>query len=670
MIPGLILVDLQLDFLQHEALSATSPGLVARAEKLLSACRARNIPVFHVWTRVRRDGSDRMPHWKRDNTWLCVEDTPGQFPPTALKPANDEPVFTKQYYNAFSNPNLEQAIRNRGVNTLIVAGVHLHGCVRATVFDAYERGFEILIADDAVGSYQPVHAEISRMYMAGRVAEFRDIDTIAALLNQHEPHSPPAVKPVPVANINGVWKSAGDQPLHVRYSPSSHDNVIATIPLADLSDIQEACSSAGEQARKWKTLPNTNRISVLKSWAEILSSREDKLASLLADEIGKPVNDGHAEIQRAVALLQASAELSGEQQVHYIDKDGTVHARLCPRGVIGLITPWNNPIAIPVGKLAPALAYGNTVVWKPAIEAPGTAMAVMESFHAAGGMPGTINLVCGQAGAARAIIGHTAISAVSLTGSLETGRTVSALCCHYGKELQAELGGNNAAIVLKDCDLKAHAYNMALSAFSFSGQRCTAIRRFIVEKSIYQEFRTEFISAVQKLKIGDPHDMNTNIGPLVSDAHWHSVSSAIEQARREGAEVYCGGKTPDNLQQGYWMTPTVIGNISIESGIVQNETFGPVAVIMPAEDLEQAIQIANSVRHGLVAALYSDNKAHQRRFAEAIEAGILNFAPGPVDIHPLAPFGGWKASGLGPPEHGLWDRQFYCKPQAVYGIQE
>jgi alpha-ketoglutaric semialdehyde dehydrogenase len=668
--PALVLIDLQHDFLQHADLAPVSSCLIAQTEKLLSACRTAHIPVFHVWTRVRRDGNDRMPHWQRDDTWLCVEGSEGQLPPAALSPAGHETVFTKQFYSAFSSPGFGSALEESDIDTLIVAGVHLHGCVRATVLDAYARGLEIIIAEDAVGSYQPVHAEITRQYMNKRVAQFRHVDAIISELIPKLQQTASTTKPIAVGCIGGRWLAARNHDLHVRHDPSNLDHVMAVIPKADASEVQQACSSAVEKAQQWQTLPPAERAAVLRSWAATLSGQEHELGTLLADEIGKPIADGLAEIQRAIALINTSIEHLGELRDKQVNIEGNVVARLRPRGVIALITPWNNPIAIPVGKLAPALAYGNTVVWKPAIEAPATAMAIMDAYHNAGGMPGSVNMVFGDADTARGIISHPGISTVSLTGSVETGQATTALCCHYGKELQAELGGNNAAIVLRDCNIRAHAHDMALSAFSFAGQRCTAIRRFIVEKSVLDSFVHEFSSAVQNLSIGDPHDKKTVIGPLISASHREAVLTTIKQAIDDGAQLLCGAEIPDGLEHGCWLTPAVIGGATTDSHIAREETFGPVAAILPAEDLHDAIRIANSVKHGLVATLYSNDRDNRQMFSEHIEAGILNFEPGPVTIHPRAPFGGWKASGTGPPEHGIWDQQFYCRPQAVYGLDD
>jgi alpha-ketoglutaric semialdehyde dehydrogenase len=324
----------------------------------------------------------------------------------------------------------------------------------------------------------------------------------------------------------------------------------------------------------WNNSSREHRIALLKAWAGELSDCKQEIARLLALEIGKPVRDGCAELDRSISLIQAAAELMNKDEMELVDKKGPVHYRYCPQGVVGLITPWNNPVAIPVGKIAPALTLGNTVVWKPAVEAPQTAKAVVDTFYKAGAAPGILNLVFGEAGTARQIIKHSAINAVSFTGSIGAGKSIAAICSRYGKALQAELGGNNAAIVLSDCDISALVNDMAISAYSFAGQRCTAIQRFIVEAKIMDVFTEKFVNAVRQLRIGDPADPATEIGPLVSESHRQAMIRLLQHAVNEGAQVYCGGDLQDMPQQGCWFAPAVIGNVKPGALIAREEISG------------------------------------------------------------------------------------------------
>jgi acyl-CoA reductase-like NAD-dependent aldehyde dehydrogenase len=220
--------------------------------------------------------------------------------------------------------------------------------------------------------------------------------------------------------------------------------------------------------------------------------------------------------------------------------------------------------------------------------------------------------------------------------------------------------------VLPGTHLDAAMEALAKSAFSYSGQRCTAIRRFIVEKSLYAEFERKLTEAVAALRVGPPEDAATDIGPLISRRHQARVRQAIVQALAGGARILIGGEVPEGKEQGCWLRPALLAGASADSSIVRDETFGPVAVIQQAQDLEDAIRIANCVPHGLVAGLVGGDAADEARFLASIQAGIIKLGPGALPVHPDAPFGGWKASGIGLPEHGYWDREFYARPQVVY----
>jgi acyl-CoA reductase-like NAD-dependent aldehyde dehydrogenase len=365
--------------------------------------------------------------------------------------------------------------------------------------------------------------------------------------------------------------------------------------------------------------------------------------------------------------VRSAIKLCGGSNGFSVDANRGVGIRFQPHGVVGLITPWNNPIAIPLGKIGAALALGNGIVWKPAIEAPRSAMAVINALQQAGLPDGTVNLVFGNAATARWVIDCSEVAAVSLTGAIVSGHSAIARCARLGKPLQAELGGNNAAIVLGDCETTSTARAVAHAAFSFAGQRCTALRRIIVERSISESFQQAFVEATESLRIGEPCDPTAEVGPLNSLTQRQNVQDALEQARSDKAQVLCGGIPPPGMEHGCWLTPAIVNNIHPAARLAQEETFGPVAVILPAADLDEALAIANEVEHGLVAALYSQDERSRRQFAETIQAGILKFSPEPLGVHPDAPCGGWKSSGIGPPEHGLGDRQFYSRPQATYG---
>jgi acyl-CoA reductase-like NAD-dependent aldehyde dehydrogenase len=332
-----------------------------------------------------------------------------------------------------------------------------------------------------------------------------------------------------------------------------------------------------------------------------------------------------------------------------------------------MITPWNNPVAIPVGKLGPALAFGNGVVWKAANRASCTSRLVVETLMQAGPARGLVNLLFGGAETARQLIRQSEVEGISLTGSCTTGREVAGLCAAFPKPLQAELGGNNAAIVMPDGDLKKAARELTIAAFSFSGQRCTATRRFLVHEAVRNRFEETLLSCIRSLRLGDPADPGTDVGPVISREKQSMLRDLVEETSAKGAKLLCGGKVPAEWDFGCWFEPTLFDARDSALRVVQEETFGPIAVLQTVRDLTEALQRLNGVDHGLAASLYSYDPEDQHRFLEEAKCGTLKLNQPTLGVGPEAAFGGWKGSGLGPPEHGIWDRDFYTRPQALYG---
>jgi acyl-CoA reductase-like NAD-dependent aldehyde dehydrogenase/nicotinamidase-related amidase len=668
---ALLIVDLQRDFLERAGLEPAPAFLVAEARHLLEACRARSVPIAHVHTLVHRNGSNRMPHWKRAQLWSCVEGTSGAEPPQELSPGCGERVFVKQHFSAFQAPGLHEHLTELGADTLILAGNYLHACVRASVLDAYERGYEAWVAEDAVGSTEPVHAEITRQYLETRAARFLSTGEILAAL------SPPAriaaAKPsgraVAAACIDGFWESGRGGREHLHWNPSRTSELLTRMPICGADLVHRAAQCARSSQRAWSATPGTERRQLLEAWVGALERRSGELVETLCLEIGKPRTDSEAELDRGLALIRTAAELPppARDETPTGKRSAAGRARLRPLGVVGIVTPWNNPLAIPAGKIAPALALGNAVVWKPAPQAALVSTLVMETILAAGFPGGLVNLVFGDASTGRQIACEPEVDALSITGSTRTGASAAALCAAHHKRLQAELGGNNAQIVLEDCDLEAEIQALAHSAYSFAGQRCTAIRRFIVQRSIARDFEQRFASAARSLAIGDPSDERTDIGPLISEVQRARTLASIGFALAMGARKLCGGGVPPGFEGGNWVEPTLLECVDERLSIAREETFGPLALLIPAGDLEDAIRITNAVPQGLVAGISTSNERARSVFLERAEAGVLKLDAGPLAVHPELPFGGWKSSGIGPPEHGIWDRDFYSRPQAIYG---
>jgi acyl-CoA reductase-like NAD-dependent aldehyde dehydrogenase len=330
---------------------------------------------------------------------------------------------------------------------------------------------------------------------------------------------------------------------------------------------------------------------------------------------------------------------------------------------VSLITPWNNPVYIPLGKLAPALAYGNAVVWKPAPAAGEISRELAGMFD---GLP--VAVVEGGREAAFAAMSEPEVDAVTITGSSAAGFSAQEVCARRRIPLQAELGGNNAAIVWPDADLAYAAREIADGAFAQAGQRCTANRRLIVHRDCRDELLELILSETEALPWGDPRDERTKVGPLVDAEERERVAQLVARAGDDVDLIVPHGTEPPAVEgfDGAWYPPTIALCDEPTSEIVQQESFGPVLVIQAAADWDQAMRLLNGVPQGLVAALFSSSPELAKRFLREARAGVLKLGRSTADAEVDVPFGGWKASGIGPPEHGDFDLDFYTRPQAVY----
>jgi acyl-CoA reductase-like NAD-dependent aldehyde dehydrogenase len=620
--PLALFVDLQNDYLSAPGLEPPSVEVVRHAARLLAGARDRGIRVVHVQTAVDPDGEDRMPHWKAAGVRKCVRGTPGHRPPVELNPRAGETIVSKTFFSAFSAPEIEAALA--GADTLLVAGVHLHGCVRSTVLDAYARGLAVWVAEDAVGSDDPLHAAVTRRYLDGRAARFAPVDEL-------------------LAKIAAGAASGSDAG---RYG----------------AEAARASAAARSAAAAWRAASAEERGRPLEALAERLEAEAPELARALARDVGKPVTLGEGEVRRTAELLRRAAAL----RLPGASPAGAGSSfRRVPLGVVAIVTPWNNPLAIPWGKIGPALALGNTVVWKPAPAATRLAESSLDAARDARLPEGVVTLVAGDRRAAAAVMSDPGVDAVSVSGSSVAGWAAQEICARRRIPLQAELGGNNAAIVWDGADLRRAASLLSHGAFAFAGQRCTANRRVIVQSGLFDRFLDHLSAATATLPWGDPFDPATRVGPLVSEEARDRVAAAVERASAAGARVL----VPHTLtpsRPGAWYPPTIVAGAPHESPIVQEESFGPVLVLETASEFGEALRLANGVRQGLVSALFSGPGPWRETFEAAARAGVLKWNASTADADADAPFGGWKASGLGPPEHGPGDVEFYSRLQAIY----
>jgi acyl-CoA reductase-like NAD-dependent aldehyde dehydrogenase/nicotinamidase-related amidase len=596
----------------------------AEATRLLEQCREAGIPVAHVHMSVDPDEDNRMAHWKESDRWTCAKGTGSAEAPCALRPLLGEAVFHKSVFSAVIGTELLDFLRDEAIDVLWIAGIHTHTCVRQSALDVYQMGFRTVLCVDALGSNEPALAAQSLLYLRERGISLR---RTAELFSMRQAH------------------------------------VEVTTALSDMVDSEMAGvmdSTASLSAR-------TVDIDCLRRIAAALVDCKESFATLITDESQKPISMARGEVQRSIDLLNTVADRVDEEDAVEVHSEGLV--RYLPRGVIALLTPWNNPLAIPVGQIAPALAYGNRVVWKPSPCGVRVARALAELIFKCGVAPHRVTLVEGGADVGLLVAEHPEVSAVTFTGSCGAGHILAARCHQMGRELQAELGGNNGVIAWGDSLSRGDVAKMiAHAAFGFSGQRCTAVRRLIIPKASLVVGLLHLQEAVAALPYGDPLDEATEVGPLCSAEQVHRLDELVERARPQMRSVVQPHVDTGALPLGgAYYPPTIVVCEDPLHEIVQEETFGPVLVIQPVADFDEALECLNGVRFGLTAGLVGGDGNCRAMFLEKAQAGILNLD----SIHAGAgldmPFGGWKASGLGPPQHGLSNRHFYTKSQAVYG---
>lgn len=637
---ALILVDMQQDFLCHPALSPDATSLVTAVAALVARARAAEWRVIHVRTLVSADGSDQMPHWRDTEKPRCVDGSPGAAPPALLAARTDEPIIVKRFYSGFETGVLSDVLAASGVDRVVLAGVHTHACVRATALDAYAKGFSVVVATDAIGSYDRDHARLTLDWLDGRAARCVVSDT---LFDTAAPH---------IARTPETW---------AHHDPCDWRVVLEEVVVSGAEEVEKQAERLAQNQRGLAAMPVSERAARLRVWRDHLRDREQQWIDLLVRDVAKPIVDARSEIAYGLGLVSQVVDSLIDQE------DGADRmVRYRPHGVVGLITPWNNPFAIAIGKIAPTLGFGNAALWKPALQASALSKALMDSL-ADSGLGAFVGLVTGDARTGQAVAASGQIGALSFTGSTAVGRALAQSCGARLMPLQAELGGNNAAIVMAGCDLAPVAQDLAQAMFSFSGQRCTAIRRLIVDRSIADAFRDALIAAIELLPIGHPALETTRIGPVISQQRQVELYQRVAAAQGAGARVLTGGTPVDGGNaHGCWVAPMLVDRLAADSPLITEEQFGPVVVLLDAEDLEHAIEQHNAVAHGLLGAIYTPVPDVSAQFLAHAEAGLLLVNQARPAFSAAGPFFGWKASGFGPPEHGRWNRDAFARTQAIY----
>ena len=459
---------------------------------------------------------------------------------------------------------------------------------------------------------------------------------------------------------------AGEE--YERRNPARPDEVVGRFSQSDEYDVEDAVVAAQTAQPGWAATPAPARGRFLAAAARALESRLEQVARDMTQEMGKPLREARGEVARGAAILDFYA---GEGQrplgeVYEQSASGNpIYTMRRPVGVTGLITPWNCPASIPLWKLAPALAYGNAVVLKLALDSPRTGLHIAECFAEAGLPPGVLNVLTGPGSTAgAALVRDERLEAISFTGSVEVGNAIRDSVTSRGTRVQLELGGQNPLIVAADARLDAAVDAAYAGAFWSAGQKCTATRRIYVQDGVYDAFRERFLARIASGHVGDPADPATEVGPLVNERQLDEVLAAIERGKHEGGSVIAGGERLD--REGYFVAPTVFEDVADESFLSCEEVFGPVTTLYRYSDLDDALHRANAVRFGLAASLYTQNVANVQRFVSELRAGILHVNSQTAGAEAYVPFGGTKASGFGPHEQGRAALEFYTDVVTVY----
>ena len=472
--------------------------------------------------------------------------------------------------------------------------------------------------------------------------------------------------------IGGEWVASASGQTSEDRNPARPGEIVGRFQASDRADVDRAMDAAQGASDAWRKTSPIARGNILYKASQLVERRADEIAEALTREEGKTLKEAKGETLRAASILRFFAGETYQpvgDRLPSANPETFLYTERVPLGVVAAITPWNFPIAIPAWKIAPALAYGNTVVFKPAELTPLTATLLVECLAEAGLPPGVLNLVTGSGRTiGDAIVEHDAVNAITFTGSNTVGKALyrKALESERGVKVQLELGGKNPVIVLKDADLDQALQQTINGAMMSTGQKCTATSRAFIQRPIFDDFVDRLVRRTAALRIGDPLQPTTDMGPAVSEQQRDSILEYLEIGQAEGAEVLAGGEPPEDGDGGYFVPPTVLGNMAPTMRLAQEEVFGPVLAVMPVDDLEEAVALANDVKYGLSASIFTRDIATAFRFIRDVQSGIVHVNSETAGAEPQAPFGGMKASSSFSREQGKTAIEFFTQVKTVY----
>ena len=468
--------------------------------------------------------------------------------------------------------------------------------------------------------------------------------------------------------VNGQWVPGASWSKNI--NPSDLSDVVGEYAQADAAQADQAIAAARAAAPAWGAFNIQARADALEKIGVEILSRKDELGQLLSREEGKTLPEGIGEVARAGNIFKFFAgevlRRNGEL-VPSVRPGIDVEITREPVGVVGLISPWNFPAAIPAWKIAPALAYGNCVVFKPADLVPGSAWAIADIISRSGIPAGAFNLVMGRGSVVgEAIVNDPRVDAISFTGSVETGRKIAQKAIAQMKKVQLEMGGKNPLVVLDDADLKTAVDSAVNGAYFSTGQRCTASSRLIVTKGIYSKFLDAMIERLKATTVDHALKQGTQVGPVVDKNQLNQDLFYIEEGKKEGARLAFGGNLLKREKEGYYLEPALFADTTNAMRINREEVFGPVATLIPAKDYDEALALANDTNFGLASGIVTGSLKHAAHFRRNSQAGMVmvNLPTAGVDYH--VPFGGRRGSSYGPREQGRYAVEFYTAVKTAY----
>jgi alpha-ketoglutaric semialdehyde dehydrogenase len=471
--------------------------------------------------------------------------------------------------------------------------------------------------------------------------------------------------------IGGEWVNAASGETFESTSPADGET-IGIFPRSGPEDVDRAVAAAKEAFEEWRLVPAPKRGELLFAFARLLVEHKDELTDLMTHEMGKVRAEAGGDVQEAIDMSYymggEGRRLFGQTTPSELRDKFNMSVRM-PIGVVGAITPWNFPIAIPSWKIAPALVSGNTVVFKPATDTPALGQRFVELLDEAGIPKGVVNIVHGGGGVVGdGLVRHADVPVITLTGSRDTGVKVMRNAADGLKRIHLELGGKNAIIVLEDADLDLAVDGIVWSAFGTSGQRCTAASRVIVQRSVYDELAKRLIERVETLTLGPGWEDETDIGPVINATALEKIHSYTQVGIDEGATLLTGGEVASDadLGKGFYYRPTIFGDVQPDMRIAQEEIFGPTTAVIPVRDADEAVRVSNGVRYGLSSSIFTRDVNTAFRAMRDLEAGITYVNAGTIGAEVHLPFGGVKETGNGHREAGQAALDVFTEWKSVY----